>query len=157
MLNESDQEQFTRAWTEAQPSVSRHVLSVVRNDATSKDILQATALVLLKKFEEYDSSQPFLPWALGIANFQILGFQRDTARSRVSFDSELLDRYTESWASTDTGDFSRGFFPPGLPSGNRRQSSGTCANAISRRLRLQGDAQIRSTFATSLLACRRSI
>lgn len=60
--------------------------------------MQATALVLLRKFSEYDSDRPFLPWALGVARYQILGHQRDQARTLVQFDSELLDDYTKTWA-----------------------------------------------------------
>lgn len=101
MLSDSNQENFTRLWTEAQPSVSRYIASVVRDHSVLKDIVQGTALVLLKKFPDYDPARPFLPWALGVAKFQILGYQRDSARSLVRFDSELLDRYTESWAQVE--------------------------------------------------------
>ncbi|MCB1123497.1 MAG: hypothetical protein KJT03_18230, partial [Verrucomicrobiae bacterium] len=98
MLNESDQEKFTLLWTEAQPSVSHFILSVIKDASVAKDLLQATALVLLRKFEEYEASRPFLPWALGVAKFQILSHRRDAARGRITFDSELLDQYTETWA-----------------------------------------------------------
>lgn len=98
MLSEEDQETFTRLWTEAQPTVSHYLLSLVREPATAKDLLQKTALVLLRKFSDYDRDQPFLPWAMGVAKFELLGHRRDEARNRVLFDSELLDRYTERWS-----------------------------------------------------------
>ena len=37
------------------------------------------------------------PWALGTAKFEILGHRRDTARHRVMFDEELLEKITVSW------------------------------------------------------------
>lgn len=98
MLSEEDQETFTRLWTEAQPTVSHYLLSLVRDATMAKDLLQSTALVLLRKFSDYDRDQPFLPWALGVAKFEVLGHRRDAARNRIVFDSELLDRYTERWA-----------------------------------------------------------
>ena len=98
MLSEEKQETFTRLWTEAQPTVSHYLLSLVRDPATAKDLLQKTALVLLRKFPEYDPEQRFLPWALGVAKFELLAHRRDEARSRIVFDSELLDRYTERWS-----------------------------------------------------------
>lgn len=98
MLSKEDQETFTRLWTEAQPTVSHYFISLVREPATSKDLLQKTALVLLRKFSEYDRDQPFLPWAMGVAKFELLGHRRDEARNRVMFDSDLLDRYTERWS-----------------------------------------------------------
>ena len=98
MLSEEDQETFTRLWTEAQPTVSHYLQSLVRDSAVAKVLLQSTALVLLRKFDDYDRDQPFLPWAMGVAKFELLGHRRDEARSRVMFDSDLLDRYTEKWA-----------------------------------------------------------
>jgi len=98
MLSKEDQESFTRLWTEAQPTVSHYLLSLVRDSTTVKDLLQKTALVLLRKFDDYDRDQPFLPWAMGVAKYELLGHRRDEARSRVMFDSELLDRYTERWS-----------------------------------------------------------
>lgn len=98
MLSESEQEQFTRLWTEAQPSVSHYILSLVRDFSAAQDILQATALVLLKKFPEYEEKRPFLPWALRFARFEVLSHRRDHARAKILFDSELLEKYTTQWA-----------------------------------------------------------
>ena len=98
MLTEAQQEQFTRRWTESQPIVSRYVRSLVADSWAVRDIVQSTSLALLRKYAEYDESQPFLPWALGIAKFEILGHRRDQVRNRLVFDSDFLDRYTQSWA-----------------------------------------------------------
>ena len=99
MLNQEQQERFAELWTEAQPAVSQYIRSVVKQPDVAGDILQSTALVLLRKFREYDQDRPFVAWALGHAKFQILGYRRDSARSLVSFDSELLDNFTETWAT----------------------------------------------------------
>ena len=100
MLTSAQQEQFTRLWTETQPTVSHYLSSLLADSSVVKDVLQNTALVLLKKFSEYDTSLPFLSWALGIAKFEILSHRRDSARSRLVYDSEFLDRYTEAWANS---------------------------------------------------------
>jgi RNA polymerase sigma-70 factor (ECF subfamily) len=97
MLNDEQQEQFTRLWTEVQPSVAGYVHALVRDVHVAKDLVQETALVLLRKFGEWNSSQPFLPWALGAAKFEILAHHRDAGRSRLVFDDDLLDAITESW------------------------------------------------------------
>lgn len=97
MLNEEQQEQFTRLWTEVQPSVAGYVHAVVRDVHVAKDLVQETALVLLRKFGQWDSSRAFLPWALGVAKLQILAHHRDAGRSRLVFDDKLLDAITESW------------------------------------------------------------
>jgi RNA polymerase sigma-70 factor, ECF subfamily len=98
MLDPQAQERFTRLWTDAQPAVAGYVHSVVRDSAAAKDIVQETALVLLRRFAEFDATRPFLPWALGVAKFQILGHRRDAARSLVTFDTTLFESFTEMWA-----------------------------------------------------------
>lgn len=97
MLDHDEQEQFTRFWTEAQPSVAGYVRAVVRDPDVAKDVVQGTALILLRKFRDWDSSRPFLPWALGVAKFEILAHRRDAGRSRLVFDDALLDAVTEMW------------------------------------------------------------
>lgn len=100
MLDEREQERFLRLWAEAQPAVTAFVHAVVRDAAAAKDLVQDTALVLFRRFADYDGERPFLAWALGVAKFQVLGFQRDQARSLVTFDTELFDQFTKLWAET---------------------------------------------------------
>ena len=97
MLNEQDQLRFMRLWTTAQPAVSGYVRSLVRDRAVADEVLQETSLVLYRRFDEYDEQRPFVAWALGIARFQVLSMNRDAARSRVAFDTDLLAQFTETW------------------------------------------------------------
>jgi RNA polymerase sigma-70 factor (ECF subfamily) len=100
MLNDQEQERFMRLWTESQQAVVNYIHATVRDPAAAKDLVQETALVLFRRFSEYDGQRPFLAWALGVAQFQVRGFHRDAARSLVCFDTELFDRFTELWAET---------------------------------------------------------
>jgi len=98
MLNEQKQLRFMRLWTAAQPAVSGYVHAMVRERSAADEVLQETSLVLFRRFAEYDEQRPFVAWALGIAKFQVLSLSRDAARNRVAFDSDLLARFTETWA-----------------------------------------------------------
>lgn len=98
MLDENQQITFTRLWTDVQPAVTQYVASLVRDHWAVRDIVQNTSLTLLRKFTEYDDKRSFLPWALGTAKYEILGYQRDSARSRMVFDTEFLEEYTQAWA-----------------------------------------------------------
>ncbi|MEY2599724.1 MAG: polymerase sigma factor SigM [Verrucomicrobiota bacterium] len=98
MMTQNEQERFMGLWSSAQPAVANFVHALVRDHATAKDVLQETALVLFRRFSEYDGTRPFLAWALGIARFQTLGVKRDAMRSLVTFDEELFTRFTETWA-----------------------------------------------------------
>ncbi len=106
MLEEDQQIRFTRFWTDAQPTVSQYVASLIRDQWAVRDIVQNTSLAHLRKFSEYDQSQPFLPWALGVAKFEILGHRRDAARNRMVFNSDFLEQYTQAWAEVDRHQFS---------------------------------------------------
>ena len=99
-----------RLWTAAQPVVSGCVRSLVRDRAAADEVLQETSLVLFRRFDEYDEQRPFVAWALGIARFQVLSLKRDAARSRVSFDTDLLARFTETWAELAPGASDRSLF-----------------------------------------------
>ena len=98
MLNQIDQERFMWHWTASQPSVGNFIQALVRDRATAEDLLQETALVLFRRFAEYDEQRPFVAWALGIARYQVLGMRRDLARSPLVFDDELLEKFTAAWA-----------------------------------------------------------
>ncbi len=100
MLNEQEQERFMRLWAESQQAVVNYIHATVRDGGAAKDLTQETALVLFRRFGEYDGNRPFLAWALGVAQFQVLGFHRDASRSLICFDTELFDRFTELWAET---------------------------------------------------------
>lgn len=102
MLSNDQHECFTRLWTEVQPSVSGYIHAVVRDPAAAKDIVQETALALLRKFVEWDPAREFLPWALGMAKYAILAHRRDSARCRVMFDDEVLHAITETWSTVAT-------------------------------------------------------
>jgi len=99
MLDNKQQIRFTQLWTEAQPAVASYVRAVVRDSHVAKDVVQETALVLLRKFEQWDSSRDFLPWALSFAKFELLAHRRDAARSRLVLDDTLLDAITDAWPS----------------------------------------------------------
>ncbi len=72
----NDSERFTREWTRAQPVVSSFIGAVVRDFNSAEDLLQDVAVVLLKRFSEYDPSRSFTGWALGIARLKVLEAKR---------------------------------------------------------------------------------
>src|SRR5436309_247151 len=83
-------EQFARLWTESQPVVAAFVLSVIPDFHQAEDVLQQVAVVLVREFDRFDASRPFLPWALGIARNLALQSRRDVARRSKHFLSETV-------------------------------------------------------------------
>jgi RNA polymerase sigma-70 factor, ECF subfamily len=97
-LSAAQQEDFTRLWTQVQSAVAGYVNTLVGDRRLAEDLLQETALRLLRNYDRYDSARPFLPWALSTAKLCVLGHFRDRSRSKLVFGDDLLERFTQSWA-----------------------------------------------------------
>jgi RNA polymerase sigma-70 factor (ECF subfamily) len=91
------QEQFTRLWTEAQPKLAAYLNALVPDFQEAEDLLQEVAVVLLRKFPEYDPQRPFIGWAIGIAKREVLMARRRHARGFVCYQAELLERISEAY------------------------------------------------------------
>jgi RNA polymerase sigma-70 factor (ECF subfamily) len=148
MCLEDQQECFMRLWTAAQPAVAGYIRSLIHG-TDADDVLQETALALFRRFADYDPARPFVAWALGVAKFQVLGHRRDAARSFVTFDNELLERYTDEWTeSCPSSDYRAGALENcfGELTGRGRQTlrmryyEGFTAEDIARRTASRGAA-----------------
>src|ERR1700733_4541522 len=88
----NSQEQFLRLWTEAQPILAGYLCAVVPDFHEAEDLLQEVAVILLRKFPEYDPQRPFIGWAIGIAKREVLMARRSHARNRLIYQADLLER-----------------------------------------------------------------
>ena len=61
------QQRFLSLFLRSEREVFRYVAALVPNVADAEDIVQQTALSLWEKFDAYDPSQPFTPWACRFA------------------------------------------------------------------------------------------
>ena len=61
------QQRFLSLFLRSEREVFRYVAALVPNVADAEDIVQQTALSLWEKFDTYDASQPFTPWACRFA------------------------------------------------------------------------------------------
>lgn len=89
-----------------QPDLHRYVLSLLPDRMLADDVVQETNLVLWRKAAEYDPAQPFLPWALTIAWYQVKAARRDSGRDRHVFDDSLVEilAVEHREAEADAGD-----------------------------------------------------
>jgi len=98
---EQDSGQFIRLWIQHQNDLLRTIAPLVGSMDDAQDILQETALALLKKFNEYDQRQPFLPWAKQFARYEVLMHHR--RRQRYTFLSEpLIEALAERQQQSET-------------------------------------------------------
>ena len=69
---------------------------MVPNDADCEDIMQETTSLMWKKFDEFHPGSNFTAWAMTIAKFKILSYQRDRARSRIRFDENVIEKIEQA-------------------------------------------------------------
>ncbi|TWT42431.1 RNA polymerase sigma factor SigM [Thalassoglobus neptunius] len=98
MDEKQKREEFTHCWLEAEPSVSAYVFASVTGFHDAEDVVQRIAQELARRFDEYDSSRPFLGWALWIAKSRVIDFYRARDRTPVVFSDELLGQLADTIA-----------------------------------------------------------
>ena len=81
---------LTVEWTKAQPSVFRFIRSFVRNRADAEDLIQEVALTIVDRFDSFDRSRPFLPWAFGIARNLVKAYFRKQLKELPSFEDDTV-------------------------------------------------------------------
>jgi RNA polymerase sigma-70 factor, ECF subfamily len=65
--NDDSQARFLRLLVSSERELFRYVSALVPNVADAEEIVQDTAVELWKKFDQYDTQQPFTPWACRFA------------------------------------------------------------------------------------------
>jgi len=86
----SESAEFVAQITRCQRRLHSFILSLVWNPAEAEDVLQETNLVLWEKAAEFDTSRPFLPWAMRFAQFQSLAWlKRHQRKQWLVFNDEL--------------------------------------------------------------------
>lgn len=82
---------LSRLWTEAQPVVAALVAGSVVDFQHGEDLVSQVAETIVLKFDDYDRTRPFTPWALGIArNIVLRHYERRAGDRLVFFDGSAL-------------------------------------------------------------------
>ncbi len=90
----ADSEKLAVLWTKACPTVAGYVSSVIPDFHQAEDVLHQVAVIVVRKFDDYDQTKPFTPWALGVAKREVLKHRRNFATDRHVFAEDLLDVIT---------------------------------------------------------------
>ncbi|MBE7495044.1 MAG: sigma-70 family RNA polymerase sigma factor [Verrucomicrobiaceae bacterium] len=77
--------------TRHQEALFRYIFSLVPCEADARDILQETSVALFRKFDQYDATRPFLPWAYRFAYLQVQKHREKAARSPLLFSEDVMD------------------------------------------------------------------
>ena len=85
-----DHRDFLKHFLGHQHRILAYLFTVTGNMHDAEDLLQEVSIVLWEKFAQYDSSRPFLSWALGIARIESLRWRRSQAKTPVLLPDECL-------------------------------------------------------------------
>ncbi len=94
-------EEFMTRFIAAEPKLRAFALACGLPVGRVDDLVQQSALVLWRRFGEYDPSRPFLAWALGVARNLVHEISREGARSRSPLAPQVLDHLAQSCARMD--------------------------------------------------------
>jgi RNA polymerase sigma-70 factor (ECF subfamily) len=88
---DSNYELFVRRFTHHEPDLRRFVRSLLPTHTDADEVLQQTAIVIWRKFDQYDPDTNFMKWACVIARFEALAYRRKMARDRLVFREDVLE------------------------------------------------------------------
>ncbi|TWT35277.1 ECF RNA polymerase sigma factor SigE [Posidoniimonas corsicana] len=86
------------------------IYSMVQHHSDAEDVYQQVALVLWRKFDDFELGTNFAAWATKVAHLTARDFIRSRRRNAVAFSDEVLEAIAstynpgKSWRSDDTSD-----------------------------------------------------
>jgi RNA polymerase sigma-70 factor, ECF subfamily len=92
-------DQFLRLYVENEEALRGFVRSLVPTLEDASEVMQDTAAVLWRKFDDLESPEDFRRWAFGVSKFEALAFRRDRARDRHVFSDNLIALLEEEAAA----------------------------------------------------------
>src|SRR5271154_4285984 len=74
-----------------QDDLYRYIYSLLPHTEDARDVLQETLLAITGKFDDYDPSRPFLPWACKFAYYKVMQHRDRNPRQLRFFATEVLE------------------------------------------------------------------
>ena len=84
-------ELFVQRFAQFEPDIRRFVRSLLPTWTDTDEVVQQTALVIWRKFDQYDPETHFMKWACVIARFEALAYRRKMARDRHVFREDVME------------------------------------------------------------------
>lgn len=85
------QHDFAQHFICSQGRLYSYIATLLPNRDDAEDVLQRTSLILWQKWDQFDSSRPFLPWARGVALNEIRNFLRRSDRKNVHLSEPMIE------------------------------------------------------------------
>jgi len=89
--NASTNEEFTHLLLTNRKRIYGFILSLGHNFSDADDLFQEIALVMCRKFGEFDVGKSFSAWAIGIARHRIIKFRQKQHKSKIMFSHKAFE------------------------------------------------------------------
>lgn len=99
VANRASNDEFAALYSKCHLEMLRYVLTLLPDRHKAEDVVQETARLLWKKFDEYDSARPFWPWARKFAYLEVLKVRKREAIRMEYFSDELVELLAEERAA----------------------------------------------------------
>jgi RNA polymerase sigma-70 factor (ECF subfamily) len=90
-------EEFLRLFLQHEQEVRAFVNSLVHDWYARDDVFQEVAMVLWAKFDDYDRSRPFGPWARGVAANKVMQGLQKSGRAPLVFSPTTIKAICDSF------------------------------------------------------------
>ena len=97
-MSKIDHRLFLEHFLPAEAVLKAYLLSATGDMRAADDLLQEVSSVLWERFDRYDQSRPFRPWALGIARLEVLKWRQRLAREREVLSPEVVEALMDTAA-----------------------------------------------------------
>lgn len=84
-------EEFIRLYAREEARLRRYVSSLMAVSADVDDVMQETAIALMRKFDQYDPEQPFFNWACRFALYEVMQHRKRSKTRRRHFSDEVVE------------------------------------------------------------------
>ena len=83
---------FIEVYTKHERKIRLYIKRLVYHVDDAEDIMQATAMIIWKKFDQYNPEYPFISWAYKIAYNEIRNYYRKQEKKRNFFADAVLEQ-----------------------------------------------------------------
>ena len=99
VADRASSDEFAVLYSKCHLEMLRYVLTLLPDRHQAEDVVQETARLLWQKFDQYDSTRPFWPWARKFAYLEALKLRKREAIRTRYFSDELVEQLAEERAA----------------------------------------------------------
>tara|TARA_R110002073_G_scaffold324568_2_gene502614 strand:+ start:4535 stop:5128 length:594 start_codon:yes stop_codon:yes gene_type:complete len=90
-VNQTKVERLVQLLSEHHDQLYRYIHSLVGSPHDARDVLQETSFALYEKFDRFDESRPFLPWAYRFAYIHVLKWRESKSREIPLLSADVIE------------------------------------------------------------------